>query len=267
MAGFISKFLDYCAGLSEYCMFDFPIPPMRLIKSNMTINLGKGFIPVACLALMARYHHFHPQAMLYLALHGSYALMWVFKDYTFGDAWFKKKQSLGSFLIVASFLALYYVSVFKACSTPSTLTPAKAALATALFGWGVFFHFGSDCQKFYTLRAQEKHQLITDGFFSYTRNPNYFGEFLTYAAFNIVSGSRLSWLACSIVWFMVMIPRMHRKGRSMSRYPEYEEWRARTWVVFPNVFTALSDYFNGRPAKIVKDSPKICACSSTEKSS
>ena len=50
----------------------------------------------------------------------------------------------------------------------------------------------SDAQKHYTL--QYKRGLITTGWFSRVRHPNYLGEMMLYASFAVVAGHVLPWL-------------------------------------------------------------------------
>lgn len=58
---------------------------------------------------------------------------------------------------------------------------------------------GSDYQKTTTLRKRKGKGtfylgLISDGFFKYTRNPNYLGEILIYSSFVFCSGHVLGYL-------------------------------------------------------------------------
>ena len=50
---------------------------------------------------------------------------------------------------------------------------------------GVFLHYGSDAQKYFTLKYRKG--LITEGFFSRCRNPNYLGEIFNLSRFCPVS--------------------------------------------------------------------------------
>ena len=54
------------------------------------------------------------------------------------------------------------------------LPPWVLALAVALNLIGVFLHFASDTQKYYSL--QYRSGLLQQGLFARTRNPNYYGE-------------------------------------------------------------------------------------------
>ena len=80
----------------------------------------------------------------------------------------------------------------------------------------MFFHFGSDCQKYYVLKYKVPRSLITDGFFAYTRNPNYFGEILIYTGYAVWSRSLMVFGIFLVQWAMVFLPNMLDKDKSMS---------------------------------------------------
>ena len=59
-------------------------------------------------------------------------------------------------------------------------------LALFLYTVGIFLHYVSDAQKYYTL--QYRKGLIEEGLFSRTRNPNYLGEILIYTGSSTLTG-------------------------------------------------------------------------------
>ena len=88
-------------------------------------------------------------AAIYLALHGAYGLLWCFKDVYFGDANWKKDLDLGTGVALFLSLQLYTAApILIARNHPAT--PAWLALpSVAVWGAGVFLHFGADIQKHY----------------------------------------------------------------------------------------------------------------------
>jgi protein-S-isoprenylcysteine O-methyltransferase Ste14 len=104
-------------------------------------------------------------------------------------------------------------------------------LSVAAMVLGTFTVFGADAQKYFVLKARRG--LITDGFFARTRNPNYLGEMLIYGSFAALSMHWAPWLVCAAYWVGVFVPNMLRKDRSMSRYPEWAWYTARTGLLFP----------------------------------
>jgi hypothetical protein len=63
--------------------------------------------------------------------------------------------------------------------------PQIIAVAIAINITGVLLHYGSDAQKYFTLKY--KKGLLTEGFFSRSRNPNYLGEILIYLSFAMLA--------------------------------------------------------------------------------
>ena len=218
---------------------------------RVPINLHKATIGAVVLALMAAADDFSPAAWLYLALHGSYGLFWLVKDVAFPDPSWQAPQSLSSAVAVFVYpLGLYYLAplvmltplgraVPGGWGTPATLPGSVAAAAVACYAAGVFLHFGADAQKHFVLAHRRTRQLIADGFFAASRNPNYLGEILIYSSFCLLAQHWLPWAACLLVWLQVFLPNMLRKERSMSRYPEHAAWVARTGFLLPSVPTLL----------------------------
>jgi steroid 5-alpha reductase family enzyme len=62
-----------------------------------------------------------------------------------------------------------------------TLPPYLLAIVLSVYAFGIFLHYVSDAQKYYTLKLQKG--LIEEGLFARTRNPNYPGEILIYTAY------------------------------------------------------------------------------------
>ena len=185
-------------------------------------------------------------AWLYLALHGMYGILWVAKDVAFGDPSWQQPSSVGSGVAIFIYpLGLYYLPpliMFTSLGSlipggwgaTSTLPLTVAFAAVVCFLLGAFFHFVSDAQKYYVLKHQRPRQLITNGLFALTRNPNYFGEILIYAAFNLLAQHWLPWAACALVWTQVFLVNMLHKEHSMSRYPEHAAWVRRTGFLLPS---------------------------------
>ena len=79
-------------------------------------------------------------------------------------------------------------------------------------------------------------ELITDGLMSKCRNTNYFGEFLIYLSFALLSQH---WIPIAVlILFMIIIwlPNMRRKDKSLSRYPYYEDYKKRSSLMIPFIW-------------------------------
>ena len=108
------------------------------------------------------------------------------------------------------------------------------ALCMCSYIVGVFLHFASDMQKYTALSL--KPGLITSGLWSRIRNPNYFGELLIYLGFVAIP---MHWLPLSALGLMIVfywVPNMLRKDKSLSRYPEWNAYKQRSWCFIPLVW-------------------------------
>jgi len=89
----------------------------------------------------------------------------------------------------------------------------------------------ADAQKYFTLRI--KRSLITDGMYRFIRHPNYLGEMLIYCSFAFMVWHwfvvvLLSWIRGGLFTFSMML-----KEASMSRYPEWAQYKRRSWWPVP----------------------------------
>ena len=123
-----------------------------------------------------------------------------------------------------------YLVAFRHVALPA---PAIAAIVV-LYILSVFFHFISDAQKFYILPA--KPSLITDGLYSRLRNPNYLGEIMIYCAYALPSAHWLPFLIVALWSAFFFIPGARAKDKSLSRYPDYAAYRARSWALIPLIW-------------------------------
>lgn len=91
----------------------------------------------------------------------------------------------------------------------------------------------ADAQKFYTLRV--KRGLITDGMFKFVRHPNYLGEIMIYGSFALMVWHPLPVIVLAVIWLGLFAVNMAMKEASLSRYPEWDAYRARSWWLVPGV--------------------------------
>jgi protein-S-isoprenylcysteine O-methyltransferase Ste14 len=228
--------------LNQHLMFELGGGPSSL-KAAWVINLQKaGCFPFFAL-LMWLYADrtpwaTSPAAWTYLALHGSYGLVWLLKDMVFPDPNWQHRCTWGSAVYLAAGLALYWAIgwvLISGVSDPRYPLPDNAwlALCIALCILGSVLMFGSDTQKFVQLRA--KRGLITSGLFTYIRHPNYLGEMMIYGSFALLAWHWLPVLVLGYVWLGLFAPNMAMKEASMSRYPEWAEYRRRTWWLVPGL--------------------------------
>ena len=204
------------------------------MKTSVYINLHKVLIIPIVLGLMWYFDNWSVEAFVYLAMHGTYSVLWLIKHKLFGDKRFEEKQPLwiGFFFIFLP-MAGYYVAPYLLISRHIVLPPYMFGLILFLYIMGIFLHYVSDAQKYYILQLRKG--LITNGLFSRTRNPNYLGEILIYTAYAIMS---MHWLPYLILggWVLGFFLRnMLSKDKSLSRYAEFKNYRNKSGLLFPKL--------------------------------
>lgn len=197
------------------------------------IDLHKGITGLVVLAMIAIHGQWqNPTAWVYLALHGSYGLLWVLKSRWFADAsWERPAGWAYGVVVVWGGLSLYWIAPWVLTQRGIEAPPWVLALCTFLYVMGLFFHFGADMQKHTALSIRPG--LVMDGLWSICRNPNYFGELLIYLSFALLA---LHWAPIVVLALFVSVywvPRMLQKDRSLSRYPEFAAWKQRTSLFIP----------------------------------
>jgi steroid 5-alpha reductase family enzyme len=208
------------------------------MKIKHPINLHKSLTFAVVLVLMAFYQNFSLAAWVYLALHGSYGIMWLIKDSLYPDRQWEEEVSVGTGIVVFLFLACYWVAPFLLISSKVEPSASLIGIAIATNIFGVFLHYGSDAQKYFTLKY--KSGLITEGFFSRSRNPNYLGEILIYLGFAMLSYHWLPLLILVTFTSVVFVPNMLKKDKSLSRYPEFAAYQQRSGLIFPKLLIPKS---------------------------
>src|SRR5262245_42101914 len=140
------------------------------MKVATAINAHKVIVTPVVLGLMAYYDNWSTEAFLYLALHGTYTLLWLIKHRIYPDKRFEQEQPVAiCFLFVFLPLGFYWIAPYLLISRHLTMAPWLVGLVVSMYTLGMFLHYVSDAQKYFTLRLQPG--LIEDGFFARTRNP------------------------------------------------------------------------------------------------
>ena len=201
------------------------------MKLNQIINLHKGLTAFVIAGLMIFYGNFTTGPFVYLALHGTYGILWLLKEKIFPDPYFKEKINLITSITGFIFLGSYWVAPFILISSQKTIPNHTIAISISINIIGVFLHFASDAQKYFTLKL--KKDLIKEGFFENIRNTNYLGEILIYLSFAILSMSVIPFVILSAFFFIVFLPRMIKKDKSLTKYDSFDEYKKKTGLIFP----------------------------------
>jgi protein-S-isoprenylcysteine O-methyltransferase Ste14 len=214
----------------------------RLIKMAWAINLHKGMSVFVVAVLMIWFRSYTTAAWVYLALHGTYGIIWLLKHAAFRDHRWETRVTLGgaaaTFLMLATYWIAPYLLISNALGPDRPAPPSwLMALCIALFGLGLSIMTASDCQKHFTLKYQRG--LITEGMFKYIRHPNYLGEMMLYASFALLIQHWIPWIILVFWWATIFLPNMLMIESSLSRYPEWESYKTRTGMLLPSLKIAL----------------------------
>ena len=228
----ISKFNDYLA----HDLIGGPRP----LKLAWVINFQKFGTFFFVGLLMFIYKNDAVAAWIYLGLHGSYGFCWLLKHFAFPDKGWNIKTTIPS-SITAMLLVLgpYWVAPFLLISDvlgPDFEYPSRVVMMAAIFihTLGVAVMMAADAHKYYVLEAQKG--LITTGLFKYVRHPNYLGEMMIYGSYALLVGHWIPWAILAYVWVYYFGTNIWMKESSMSRYPEWAEYKKKSWVLIPWVF-------------------------------
>jgi protein-S-isoprenylcysteine O-methyltransferase Ste14 len=204
------------------------------MKQKWFIDSHKAATFLFVLILMAVYDQWrNPTAWVYLALHGTYGMLWVLKSRIFPDRQWEQDTGLGYGLFIWLGLSLYWIAPWLLTSRGVEAPPWYLGLCISLYALGVFFHFSADMQKHTALKLRP--ELITDGLFARIRNPNYFGELLIYLGFGLLAMHWAPLLVIAVFLAVIWVPNMRRKDRSLARYPGFEEYKEHTKLLIPFV--------------------------------
>ncbi|MBD2234384.1 methyltransferase family protein [Phormidium tenue] len=204
------------------------------MKIKHVINLHKGTTALFVVALMVAYQNFGLGPWVYLALHGTYGLLWLLKDRLYPDKQWEQTIPLATGIFGFGFISLYWVAPFLLVSRGVEPPLPLVAGAIALNILGVFLHYASDAQKYFTLKYQSG--LITEGLFARCRNTNYLGEILIYLSFALLAMHWLPFAILGLVAAVLFVPNMRKKDQSLSRYPEFADYKARSGLLLPKLF-------------------------------
>lgn len=206
------------------------------MKLKYFIDTNKGVTFLLILLLMAIYHQWqNPTAWVYLALHGTYGILWVLKSRIFPDAAWENRTSLWFGLLAWIGLMLYWIPAWLLMERGVQAPAWFLGLCIFLYILGVFFHFTGDMQKHISLELRPG-TLIVSGMMSLSRNINYFGELLIYMSFALLPMTIWAFLPLGIHMVFYWIPRMRRKERTLAGMPGYEMYRQKTKSFFPYLF-------------------------------
>ena len=212
----------------------------QILKLAWVINFQKTGTFFYILLLMNYYQNYSVAACVYLALHGMYGFCWMLKHFAFPDQSWEKKVTIGGGLMAfVLVLGLYWVFPYLLISGilgPDQKMASLAVLTAAisLHTLGVVIMMTADCQKYFTLKHHQG--LIREGLFKYIRHPNYLGEIMLYASYAMIVQHWIPWTILAWVWIGVFLVNILQKEASISRYPEWADYKKQSGMLIPKLF-------------------------------
>ena len=212
------------------------------LKERYFIDIHKGATGLYILMLMQAYGTWESvTSWTYLALHGTYGILWILKSRIFPDKTWEKDTSVWYGLYMWFGLTLDWASAWIINSgffnggAPVQAPVWLIGLSTSMFAVGVFLHFSADMYK-HTMLELRPEELIHGGILSGCRNINYFGELLIYVSFAVLAMHWIPILFLSLMMIIVWFPNMVRKERSLSRYPGFADYKHRSSLFIPFIY-------------------------------
>ncbi|MBV8882531.1 MAG: DUF1295 domain-containing protein [Chroococcidiopsidaceae cyanobacterium CP_BM_RX_35] len=208
------------------------------LRVKHVLNLNKGLTSLVVVGLMLVYQNFTLGPWIYLALHGTYGMLWLLKDRIYPDKQWEQEISFRQGIFIFGIAALYWVAPWLLVSSRTVASAPLLAIAISLNILGVFLHYVSDAQKYFTLKYHPG--LITEGLFARCRNTNYLGEILIYLSFALIAQHWLPFLILAILGGVIFLPNMLKKDQSLSRYPGFVDYQAQSGLLLPRLFLPRS---------------------------
>lgn len=207
------------------------------MKQKHFIDAHKGVTFLAILIMMGIFKQWeNPAAWIYLALHGTYGILWVLKSRIFPDKNWEKPASIWWGVFVAwGGLTLYWIPAFLLTWSGTQAPGWLLGLAVSMNIFGVFLHFTADMQKYVHMKLQPG-TLIQEGLLGRVRNINYFGELLIYLSFALLPMNWIALIPITVFVLTYWLPGMLRKDKSLARYPEFAEYKRKTKLFIPFLF-------------------------------
>lgn len=223
--------------ISKFLLFDLP-PKRKIGPFNIIVLTHKGLLIPYLALLFLIYQNYSPGMIIYSAFHGTYALIWLFKDaVALGGTSFQTPTSLGSVvtLIPLSFCFYYWLPWLMASEYANqNPKPTSIGLALLLFVFGIVLVVGSETEKLNILRL--KGGLVSTGFHSASRNPNYLGEMMVYMSFAIILRIWLVFFYLLGAWVVSLGPFIWMKEVSLAKKEGYQKYVNHSYLILPKIF-------------------------------
>lgn len=202
------------------------------LKQRHIVDTHKFLTTFVILGLMTAHNQWaNPTAWVYLALHGTYGMIWIIKSQIFPDKRWEAPVTNVWAVGLFGTLALYWVAPTLIMMNGTQAPDWYISLCIAIYTFGIFLHYAADMQKDMVMKLRPR-TLLKEGLWAKVRNPNYLGELLIYSGYGLLA---MHWLPLVIIIAIVVIiwvPNMRQKDKSLSRYPDYADYKRQSkWLI------------------------------------
>jgi steroid 5-alpha reductase family enzyme len=238
--------------LYMFCLFLFA----QVVKNNSIVDIGwgMGFILVSCFVYVRRPES-DPRKLLMLLL----VILWglrlsihVFlrnrgkgEDFRYArwrrewGRWFVLKSFLFVFMLQGAFMLVVSLPPVLVLSSDTAPLSVLDGIGITVFLIGFFFETVGDLQlSRFIANPENKGKLMTQGLWSWTRHPNYFGEStLWWGLFLISVSSKNGWIAIlsplTITFSLLFVSGVPLLEKKYEGRKDFEEYKNRTSLFFP----------------------------------
>lgn len=201
----------------------------------MAINVAK-VVTIICLIGFALFYGIHDQRqVIYLCLHISYCLWWLFEQWLFpkrSQQIFTEQANIPSFMAAILFVGLFYtLPGYFAFTNPNPITGFTIAIALPLYIFGSLINTSADIQKM--VAKDMGAGLVKDGAWRSLRHVNYLGDLMRYSSFSVVAGSLWAFILPGVI-ALLYGQRISQKEKSMaSKYADFGAYQQSSYKLIP----------------------------------
>jgi len=203
-----------------------------ILRQRHIVDTHKFLTLFVVLALMAAYNQWsNTTAWVYLALHGTYGLIWLIKSQTFPDKRWEAPVRPAWAAGLFGTLALYWIAPLLLMANDIHAPNVYLCGCIALYTLGIFLHYTADMQKHMVMQLRPG-TLLQEGLWAKVRNPNYLGELLIYVGYGLLAMHPLPIAIIVLVVLVIWVPNMRQKDKSLARYADYAAYKRQSkWLI------------------------------------
>ncbi|MEM9117308.1 MAG: DUF1295 domain-containing protein [Cyanobacteria bacterium P01_F01_bin.56] len=206
----------------------------RQLTQLTAINIAKAVTILCLLALCLVYGIQNERQVLYLCLHISYCVWWLFEQWLFPHRRhiFAESASVMTLVAIVLFVGVFYaLPGYLAFTNPTPISYLAIAIALPLYIFGSLINTSADIQKM-TAKSMGA-GLVKDGAWRHVRNINYLGDLMRYTSFAVVAGSPWAYILPANI-AALYIQRILQKEQSMaSKYADFDAYRTSSRRLIP----------------------------------